>query len=42
VINAKGMVILKFMIWVVQCGKCKSEGEVPLEEPTIEELEEIG
>ena len=24
---------------VVQCDKCKSEGELPLEEPTIEELD---
>jgi hypothetical protein len=25
----------------VQCGKCKSQGELELEEPTIEELEEM-
>ena len=24
---------------VVQCDKCKSEGELPLEEPTLEELQ---
>ena len=26
---------------VVQCDKCKSEGELPLEEPTLEELQEL-
>ena len=26
---------------IVQCGKCKAEGEVRLEEPTLEELEEM-
>jgi hypothetical protein len=26
---------------IIQCGKCKSEGELELEEPTIEELEEM-
>ena len=24
---------------IIQCDKCKSEGELPLEEPTIEELD---
>ena len=24
---------------IVQCDKCKSEGELPLEEPTLEELQ---
>ena len=23
---------------IVQCDKCKSQGELPLEEPTLEEL----
>ena len=26
---------------IVQCDKCKSEGELPLEEPTLEELQAI-
>jgi len=26
---------------IVQCDKCKSEGELPLEEPTLEELQEL-
>ena len=26
---------------IVQCDKCKSEGELPLEEPTLEELQEM-
>ena len=30
-------IIAKNMI--VQCDKCKSEGELPLEEPTLEELQ---
>ena len=24
---------------IVQCDKCKSQGELPLEEPTLEELQ---
>jgi len=35
------MAIIKIYDMVVQCGKCKSEGEVPLEEPTFEELEQM-
>tara|TARA_R110001632_G_scaffold78073_1_gene175440 strand:- start:113 stop:217 length:105 start_codon:yes stop_codon:yes gene_type:complete len=23
---------------IIQCGKCKSQGELPMEEPTLEEL----
>ena len=26
---------------IIQCDKCKSEGEPPMEEPTIEELESM-
>ena len=26
---------------IIQCDKCKSEGELPMEEPTIEELESM-
>ena len=26
---------------IVQCDKCKSQGELDLEEPTLEELEEM-
>ena len=26
---------------VVQCKKCKSQGELPMKEPTIEELNEM-
>ena len=26
---------------VVQCDKCKSQGELPIKEPTIEELNEM-
>ena len=26
---------------VVQCEKCKSQGELPIKEPTIEELNEM-
>ena len=32
---------IKIYDMIVQCGKCKSEGEVRLEEPTLEELEEM-
>ena len=30
---------IKIYDMVVQCAKCKSEGEVRLEEPTLEELD---
>ena len=26
---------------IIQCDKCKSQGELDLEEPTLEELEEM-
>ena len=29
---------IKIYDMVVQCGKCKSEGELTMEEPTVEEL----
>ena len=29
---------IKIYDMVVQCGKCKSQGEVTMEEPTLEEL----
>jgi len=32
---------IKIYDMIIQCGKCKSEGEVRLEEPTLEELEEM-
>ena len=32
---------IKIYDMTVQCGKCKSQGELPMEEPTLEELEEM-
>jgi hypothetical protein len=26
---------------IIQCDKCKSQGELPIKEPTIEELNEM-
>ena len=36
--KCKGNGYIKIYDMVVQCGKCKSEGELPMEEPTLEEL----
>jgi ribosomal protein L37AE/L43A len=30
---------IKIYDMIVQCAKCKSEGELPMEEPTLEELD---
>ena len=32
---------IKIYDMVIQCGKCKSQGVLTLEEPTVEELEEM-
>ena len=32
---------IKIYDMTVQCGKCKSQGELPMEEPTLEELKEM-
>ena len=32
---------IKIYDMTVQCGKCKSQGELTLKEPTLEELEEM-
>ena len=37
--NGNGYIKINAM--TIQCGKCKSQGELTLEEPTLEELEEI-
>jgi len=34
--NGNGYIKINAMI--IQCGKCKSQGELPMEEPTLEEL----
>jgi len=37
--KCKGNGYIKIYDMVVQCGKCKSQGELTLEEPTREELD---
>ena len=37
--TCKGNGYNKVYDMIIQCDKCKSEGELPLEEPTIEELD---
>ena len=37
--ECKGNGYSKVYNMIVQCEKCKSEGELPLEEPTLEELQ---
>ena len=37
--ECKGNGYNKVYDMIVQCDKCKSEGELPLEEPTLEELQ---
>ena len=39
--KCKGNGYIKIYDMTVQCGKCKSQGELPMEEPTLEELEEM-
>jgi len=39
--KCKGNGYIKINAMTIQCGKCKSQGELTLEEPTLEELEEI-
>ena len=39
--ECKGNGYNKVYDMIVQCDKCKSEGELPLEEPTLEELQEM-
>ncbi len=39
--KCKGNGYIKIYDMVVQCGKCKSQGELSLEEPTYEELQEM-
>ena len=39
--KCKGNGYIKIYDMVVQCGKCKSQGELPMEEPTLEELNEM-
>ena len=36
--NGNGYIKINAM--TIQCGKCKSQGELTFEEPTLEELEE--
>ena len=37
----KGNGYTKVYDMIVQCDKCKSQGELDLEEPTIEQLDEL-
>ena len=37
--ECKGNGYSKVYNMIVQCDKCKSQGELPLEEPTLEELQ---
>ena len=37
--KCKGNGYIKINAMTIQCGKCKSQGELPLEEPTREELD---
>ena len=37
--DCKGNGYNKVYDMIVQCGKCKSQGELDLEEPTLEELQ---
>ena len=39
--KCKGNGYIKIYDMVVQCGKCKSQGELTMEEPTLEELNAI-
>ena len=39
--ECKGNGYNKVYDMIVQCDKCKSEGELPLEEPTLEELQSM-
>ena len=39
--KCKGNGYIKIYDMTVQCGKWKSQGELPMEEPTLEELEEM-
>jgi DnaJ-class molecular chaperone len=39
--KCKGNGYIKIYDMVVQCAKCKSQGELTMEEPTLEELNGI-
>ena len=39
--KCKGNGYIKINDMIIQCGKCKSQGELPMEEPTLEELNEM-
>ena len=39
--KCKGNGYNKVYDMIVQCDKCKSQGELDLEEPTIEQLDEL-
>ena len=39
--ECKGNGYNKVYDMIIQCDKCKSQGELDLEEPTLEELEEM-
>ena len=39
--ECKGNGYNKVYDMIVQCDKCKSQGELDLEEPTIEQLDEL-
>jgi len=39
--ECKGNGYKKIYDMIIQCENCKSEGELPMEEPTIEELERM-
>ena len=39
--NCKGNGYKKIYDMIIQCEKCKSEGELLMEEPTIEELDRM-
>ena len=39
--KCKGNGYIKINAMIIQCGKCKSQGELTMEEPTLEELKEM-
>ena len=39
--NCKGNGYTKVYDMIIQCDRCKSQGELPIKEPTIEELNEM-
>ena len=39
--ECKGNGYNKVYDMIIQCNKCKSQGELPMEEPTLEELQAL-